>query len=896
MLATPSSTTHSRGADDWNVKTISSVKYRTESYQSTARILVWTLCAMSGLMVIVTCATIGSSITSTHSNPFGISGIMPSTTLASGACDSLKYPNLILHLFVNCIGTVIIAASNYLQQSSSLKVILIAVCTSPTFEDIKKEMKEYGDVPFGANSPTALFRRRQWGIVGIWATFVLTSLPVHLFLNGVTGFSIQALPVNGRVTANSNDTFPYELAWQPGEIEIIRCSEYLANAENWVSEFKNLTIVVKLPTLVSKYQKFIDSWNTGVQEDQGPPTANEITTCYVDLQTPKCNVTLRWFPLVMTSIALVIKSVTAFIAIRTASHFKYRLYNSLGDFIAVATRHREELSVPGECLANSGEYRKGQLRALPGGTGGIPLRAKHKYRFWIRYLGLLDWTVWVFWVASMSLTWFLMNQSLNKVRNVFKDESGAEITNLFQLFSLSGFGKASLAFLISNARGQAAFAGQTAAALPIQIALANAPQLWLSLTYLLWNNQITRIWSEHEWRSYDGRRKRPRVSYGATEPGVRTTRWLQLPYMLSVLLMAISITMHWVVSQALFVVEVENFSHLPRIGDQSAPFRIIFAICYSPSAIFVIAMMSLILILGITIYYVLPFRSWMPFMAGSARVVFASCTALPKDLPADGIMWGDVSDEWGRLAGFGENAKALQVNQIYPERSKRPDPSVAVPPTDRAVTARTISTVNSLNRDSIYDRSVLSVNTGNIHQPASERIVSPSPRSAADTIYTILPPYESSTLPRYQPETVERPAPVREASRSVSPTPITLRYPTEILLESPPPQAASPTLTTLQYPPEVLSRTTSPALANASYNRQTRQSLGYGTGYGTGFRNRFSLHGRSTDDLLQTSQTTDVVEDSPVVERGRSGWGDEDEDEDTYHSPVAEVEWRGWGN
>ena len=112
------------------------------------------------------------------------------------------------------------------------------------------------------------------------------------------------------------------------------------------------------------------------------------------------------------------------------------------------------------------------------------------------------------------------------------------------------------------------------------------------------------------------------VSYGTSEPGARNTRWLQLPYMLSAILMVISTTMHWIVSQALFVVEVENQSGLPEVNGQSAPDAIIFAICYSPTAIFVIAIMAMALILGITIYYVIPFRSWMPFMAGSARVVF----------------------------------------------------------------------------------------------------------------------------------------------------------------------------------------------------------------------------------------------------------------------------------
>jgi hypothetical protein len=121
MLTAQSSGSHRRGHDDTDKKAINTVNYKTESYQSTARILVWALCVLTGLMLIITCATVGSSIASTRKSLFGITGIMPSINLTDGDCDSLKYPNLILHLLINCIGTIIIAASNYLQQSTLCK-------------------------------------------------------------------------------------------------------------------------------------------------------------------------------------------------------------------------------------------------------------------------------------------------------------------------------------------------------------------------------------------------------------------------------------------------------------------------------------------------------------------------------------------------------------------------------------------------------------------------------------------------------------------------------------------------------------------------------------------------------------------------------------------------------
>ena len=604
------------------------------------------------------------------------------------------------------------------------------VCTSPTFEDITKEMKDYGDVPFGVNSPTALARRRQWSISLIWVTFVVTSLPVHLFLNGVSGFSIETYPVSGRVTTNSSNIFDFEKSWKPGPIQIVDCAGYLARAENWVTEFNNLTIVVKSQAEISKYQGFIDSWNSGAQENQGPPSANDLVACYINEATPQCTVTLRWFPLLMTTLALVIKSITAFVAIRKNDHFKHRLYNTLGDFITLAARHRDELAVPGECLASNGDYRKPEVRALRSQTAGIPLRASNERRYWLLYLGPLDWTGWVFWIGSVILVWILMGKSVDTVRAEFRDENGAEIGNIFSLLSIAGFGKASLAFVLGNSIGQTAFNSQSTASLPLQIAIANSPQLWLSVGYLFWNNQITRIWAEQEWRSYAGRRKQPRVSYATTDKGMRNARWLTLPYGLSAGLMLISIIMHWVLSQALFVVEVENFSLLPQLNGKPAPFGIIYAICYSPTAIFVIALLSLILLFALSIYYLIPFRSWMPFMAGSARVVFASCTALPRMLPEDGVMWGDISDECLRLAGFGENAKGLQTGKVYPEKLRRN----ASPPTDSSP-VRSFPPSVERNTSEDYDGSFDRAGT----------IL--SRRSTVDTIRTALPPYEPNPPP-----------------------------------------------------------------------------------------------------------------------------------------------------
>jgi len=114
LTATESLATRDGG--DMDTKAITSINYHTESYQSTSRIIVHGLCALTGLSLIATCVTVGSSLASDRKQTFQTGQVMPSVALARGDCDTLKYANLFLHLFINCVGTVIIGASNYLQQ------------------------------------------------------------------------------------------------------------------------------------------------------------------------------------------------------------------------------------------------------------------------------------------------------------------------------------------------------------------------------------------------------------------------------------------------------------------------------------------------------------------------------------------------------------------------------------------------------------------------------------------------------------------------------------------------------------------------------------------------------------------------------------------------------------
>lgn len=85
---------------------------------------------------------------------------------------------------------------------------------------------------------------------------------------------------------------------------------------------------------------------------------------------------------------------------------------------------------------------------------------------------------------------------------------------------------------------------------------ANLPQIALSLSYFSYNAIFTRLQAESEWNSFSVDYKPLRVT--SPRGDQRSTYRLQLPYRYSLPLLAISILLHWLVSNTIYVVIVEG--------------------------------------------------------------------------------------------------------------------------------------------------------------------------------------------------------------------------------------------------------------------------------------------------------------------------------------------------
>jgi hypothetical protein len=586
---------------------------RGDGFVKSTILVSYTLIMFSAATTIVT--IVAFVLTRNRSEASSLS--FQSTPIYKGQCDSrsLQYLNLFAHLFVNCVGTVILGLSNYIQQ----------LCASPTIQDVSEGFQNRGDILFGSNSPTAVFRLGQRSLTALWIALLITSLPLHLTLNGITGFAAKSVEATRTALFlnETNQLTPVELSWT--NVSSYACANLLISSRAHVVSFDNITIIVN--TDISSAAL---TYYNGTGEEYYA-SSSDMDYCLVNEIQSECQLTLRWFPLLMADVAIVAKAIMASLAIRRHPHFKKQQFITVGDMVVLAARHPEIR----QFLPDTGPWR-GAVFDRP----YAPQRIQ-----WRKTLGRLDLLVALCWWLSAVGVLALGITSWEEI------VGGLQLSVSFRRFGLGTEDPATT--LASGTTGKPFQEGPP---FPAQVIWANLPQVWLTIGYLTWNNMIGRIWLEKEWRSYYGKRKLPRVSYNSRQPGVRSARWLQLPYWLTGLLMSVSIFLHWLVSQTLFVVEI-YFAN-PNISS-------VFHLHYSPLAIIFVGTLSLILVLGITIYYFVPIKTWMPVMAGSARVVFESCSKL-NTLPRTGIGWGDISMGNDRCAGFGGIVGTMVEGVRYP--------------------------------------------------------------------------------------------------------------------------------------------------------------------------------------------------------------------------------------
>lgn len=182
---------------------------------------------------------------------------------------------------------------------------------------------------------------------------------------------------------------------------------------------------------------------------------------------------------------------------------------------------------------------------------------------------------------------------------------------------------------------------QGSSGLHLNALVANLPQVVLSFVFLLYNGLFTSMLLADEWNGYARERKLLRVT--ERKGAQRSTYRLQLPYKYGVPLLAASTTLHWLVSQSLFLVNMNGYS------TKGQDLRLaVSTIGYSCIAIITVIFLGGIILLLEVLNGFRRHRG-MPLAGSCSAAISAACHRPEEDVDAatKPVKWGVVSSENG---------------------------------------------------------------------------------------------------------------------------------------------------------------------------------------------------------------------------------------------------------
>jgi hypothetical protein len=214
--------------------------------------------------------------------------------------------------------------------------------------------------------------------------------------------------------------------------------------------------------------------------------------------------------------------------------------------------------------------------------------------------------------------------------------------------------------------------------------LANSPQVVLSLLYFSYNALFTAYLLSHEWTSYAHKQKGLRTSRRPVG-SQRTTYFLQLPYRFGIPLMVLSGTLHWLVSQSIFLIAIDFYDVFGKFGSGSLPsdeplyndgvYSSDMKTCgYSPIAMISVLVLGSFMLFAIIAFGYVPYKRGMTLCGSCSMAISAACH-LDKDVDADGeatatdkLQWGVIGTTENGVGHCGFSADSVGtpvVGQVY---------------------------------------------------------------------------------------------------------------------------------------------------------------------------------------------------------------------------------------
>jgi hypothetical protein len=200
-------------------------------------------------------------------------------------------------------------------------------------------------------------------------------------------------------------------------------------------------------------------------------------------------------------------------------------------------------------------------------------------------------------------------------------------------------------------------AGYDSRVLLRNVAMANAPQVVFSIIYFSYNGLFTTMSLAAEWSRFALRRKGLRLSRHR-KGAARTTYFLQLPYRVALPLVTVSGLLHWVISQSIFLVYVEQYwpttDYLGTTHGSDSESDII-SCGWSPPAVLTAMLIGATMVLFAIGWGSRRLASGMPVVGSCSVAIAAACHPMVAEqeqkMSEKPLQWGVVLEPEGDMPG-----------------------------------------------------------------------------------------------------------------------------------------------------------------------------------------------------------------------------------------------------
>ncbi|GAB1740943.1 hypothetical protein NU219Hw_g6013t1 [Hortaea werneckii] len=632
-------------------------------------------------------------------------------TAFDGDCERVAAWTTGLHVLINGLSSILLSASNYTMQCLS----------SPTRTEIDRAHARGDWLDIGIVSVRNLWRI-DWRRTVLWWALALSSVPIHLLYNSAV---FKTLAANEYVLVIANKDFlqggefaPY-YTWNGSTPAVMNIYEYQRTRDVQLrltehEDYRNETEVHNLTTsecIASYGTSFLSEYRNviAITSAQGNQTNNtvfwttrssggsgsqsyswicwdadnkpfvsgcdmgtvretpsdwtlaryKIDYCLAQVAQPHCKLQFSIHILATVIVMNACKSICMFLALwRQKSAALVTVGDAMSSFL-----DQPDASTEGCCLMAKTDLDRDFMGWKWYGTVGHSRKTPITFRRPMRrrLFAAASVTRWCITIGLCLAALIAATSLLDIGVEHLKYSSPPP----FEM----GLGAVDSRALLNIGLPQRGSGGLVSAVL-----VANLPQAIISFIYLTYNGLFTSLCLAHEYSSYGLRERKKPLRVTTPHGQQRSSYYLHLPFRYAVPLVVASATLHWLISQSIFLARVYVSDYKGQETDESN----LSEIGYSCLPILLAILLGIAMLVTVLWYGCRKFPSSMP-VVGSCSVALAAAAHRPKDdvdaafLP---VQWGEVrgegTDEIGHCCFTSQEVHDLTPGRRYAGAARKP--------------------------------------------------------------------------------------------------------------------------------------------------------------------------------------------------------------------------------